>query len=284
MAFRAIPAAQSVSGRFAEALTLTGNGTSGNFLIYSNLTELMAASAPAGYTVSMWVRTTSSTIQSYASGLADWGNASTGNRFIFTFGLNNTTQLRAQARWATSGDIYSRTPAATINDGNWRMFTWTFDPASGVLNTYVNGVLLETFTSVAATRQILNSASLIGTLGLKNDTGAFINGSVTFDEIWIFGGALEPSQIQNLYTYNSLTPPVESTPQITGLTVSGTSLLLTATNGTPGNWALLQSQDMLQPITQWPTNRLVTFDANRNLTTNLLDTATNSRMFYLLKR
>jgi hypothetical protein len=45
-------ASSSVSGRYGEGLRFAGN----NFLLFNNLTELMAASGAPSYTVSMWVK------------------------------------------------------------------------------------------------------------------------------------------------------------------------------------------------------------------------------------
>lgn len=282
-----IPSSQSVPGEFGQGLTLTGNGSSGNFLTFPNLTELMAASSPTGYTISLWVKTSSSSISSYASGLADWGNASSGARYTYTFGLYSSTAVRAQARYGTSGsdNIYYQTPTATVSDGQWHMLTWTFDALTGVFDTYEDGSLLGTVTSSAPNLQIQNGSSSVGTLGLKADTAGFINGSITFDEIWVLGGVLDTNQIADLYRYNSLAALPANRPRLTHLTVFGNELFLTATNGVAGSqWTLLQSTQLALPLSQWQTNRIVNFDANGNLSTNILATVTNAQTFYILKQ
>jgi hypothetical protein len=78
-------------------------------------------------------------------------------------------------------------------------------------------------------------------------------------------------------------PP--SSPHITSIQVGGTGgLTLSATNGTPGgSWALLQSTNVALPLSQWQTNRTGTFDGSGNLSTNIVNTATNTRDFYILK-
>ncbi len=74
-------------------------------------------------------------------------------------------------------------------------------------------------------------------------------------------------------------------PQITGIHISGTTVSLTATNGSPNaNWTLLQSTNVALPISQWDSNRTVTFDSSGNLSTNIVGTGTNSRQFYILKQ
>ena len=247
----AIPASQSVAGQFGEGLTLAGTGSAGNFLIYPNLTELMATASPEGYTVSLWLKTTNTTIAGFgASGLGDWGMASSGNRFNYAFGLNNTTSLRAAARFGTGNgtDIYSRVTTATANDGDWHMLTWTFDTTSGVLNVYKNGSQIDTVTSTQSTLQMRDSSSLVGALGLKNDNGTFINGAITFDEIWVFQGVLDTNQIANLYGINALD--------------AGTSLSITAASATPSELGRDQSTLLSVTVTNGTAPYTVTVDAS----------------------
>ena len=77
-------------------------------------------------------------------------------------------------------------------------------------------------------------------------------------------------------------PP--SSPQITSIGLSGTSLSISATNGTAGgSWELLQSTNVALPLTQWQTNLTGNFDGSGNLSTNIVNTATNLQEFYILK-
>jgi len=74
-------------------------------------------------------------------------------------------------------------------------------------------------------------------------------------------------------------------PQLTGIHLNGTTVSLTATNGSPGaNWTLLQSTNLSLPLSQWDSNRIVTFDGSGNLSTNITGTGTNSREFYILQQ
>ena len=89
------------------------------------------------------------------------------------------------------------------------------------------------------------------------------------------------AEIQFFSPNLSLPPPI---PQITGMSLSGNWLSLAATNGTPGgSWALLQSTNLGLPLSQWQTNVTGTFDSSGNLSTNLVNTATNLQQFYILK-
>jgi len=74
-------------------------------------------------------------------------------------------------------------------------------------------------------------------------------------------------------------------PRLASVVVSGRNLLVTATNASANaTWILLQSTNPTQPLSQWSTSRIATFDAAGNLTTNIADAVTNGQMFYLLKQ
>lgn len=78
-------------------------------------------------------------------------------------------------------------------------------------------------------------------------------------------------------------PP--QSPSITEVAVSGSNLLITATNGSSlGTWFLLQSTNLSLPLSQWQTNRTITFNANGNISTNVANLATNNQSFYILKQ
>jgi hypothetical protein len=72
--------------------------------------------------------------------------------------------------------------------------------------------------------------------------------------------------------------------KLTHIVVSGGSLSLSATNGTAGGvWILLQSTNLEVPLAQWRTNLTGNFDGSGNLSTNIVNTATNRQEFYILK-
>ena len=73
-------------------------------------------------------------------------------------------------------------------------------------------------------------------------------------------------------------------PQITGVNLSGTTLSMAAINGAAGgSWTLLQSADVTVPLERWTTLTSGTFDGSGQLFTNLLNVATNSRQFFVLR-
>ena len=77
---------------------------------------------------------------------------------------------------------------------------------------------------------------------------------------------------------------VSGPPAFSGISVSGTSVTLNVTNGTPsGAWTLLQSTNLTLPLSQWETNRTGTYDGSGNMTANLLNMTTNPVGYFLLK-
>jgi hypothetical protein len=74
-------------------------------------------------------------------------------------------------------------------------------------------------------------------------------------------------------------------PRITRISLSGTTLSLSATDGLPGGaWQLLQSTNVALPLSRWQTNRSGAFDSNGSLSTSIVNSATNAQEFYILKQ
>jgi len=73
-------------------------------------------------------------------------------------------------------------------------------------------------------------------------------------------------------------------PRIMDINLSGTSLSISATNGAAdGSWSLLQSTNLMLPLSQWQTNCTGNFDRSGNLSANITNTATNNQEFFILK-
>lgn len=82
----------------------------------------------------------------------------------------------------------------------------------------------------------------------------------------------------------SSTPP--SPPHITGFSLSGTTLTITATNGAlGGQYVLLQTTNLVLPLAQWTPVLTNVFDGsgNLNLSTNVINPASR-QAFYILKQ
>jgi len=211
----------SVAGQFGEALTLTGANTAagggGQFLMFPNLSELMFSAGAPSYTVSYWLKTTTTNQQQFTI-MSDWGDAATNpGRFTYGYGINfasGVAQMRAQSRNNTTGsgngqDIFARVAnTAALNNGSWHMLTWAFDTTTGQLRSYFDSALVDTFQSTASNGfKMVNSSSTVGTFGLKGDSGNFINGSYSLDDAWVFNGAISADEVQQLYQLNAIPEP-----------------------------------------------------------------------------
>jgi hypothetical protein len=72
--------------------------------------------------------------------------------------------------------------------------------------------------------------------------------------------------------------------KFTGIGVSGTTLTFTATGGTPnGSWTLLQSANVVLPLNQWTAVTTGSYDGSGNLSTSLVNVASNTQEFYILR-
>jgi len=211
----AFPAADSVAGKFGEGLRFNGD----NFLVFSNLTELMQSSGNPSYTVSMWVRWLNPTApvgNTCYRTMSDWGNQTPGtpnvnSDHVYGFGPNGATTIRGQTRRPGPGaggvDIYSRNATATVTDGEWHMLTWTFDSTTGELNTYFDGALIDTFTA-SSPFTMADSVSALGTFGIKADDAAapFLEADTQLDEVWVILGVLSADDVAQLHDVNAIIP------------------------------------------------------------------------------
>ena len=218
----AFPGSDSISGSFGQGLMFNGN----NFMMFTNLTEIMASSGAPSYTISYWVNVPASVSTGNGNhqlggatpfeSLADWGNAAatTGkSRYVYCFGAGGTTSEISHARYlngANGTDIYGRTATtSTVNDDNWHMLSWSFDTASGVLKSYFDGVLVDTYTSGSSSFVMADAASVFGTFGVKGDNGYMLPAGYKIDEAWVFTGVLNTNQIASLYSRNNINPAVK---------------------------------------------------------------------------
>ncbi len=144
----------------------------------------------------------------------------------------------------------------------------------------LNGRMFLTQTNAFKSVVINGTPLAPGTYTAATLSGLYTNFPATFPVLY---GAAATSASGAIKVGNVAVP--SSPPNITGIQVSGTGgLTLSATSGTPdGSWVLLQSTNVALPLNQWPTNTTGTFDGSGNLSTNLLNTATNTQNFYILK-
>jgi hypothetical protein len=184
-------------------------------------------------------------------------------------------------------------------------------PVTGAANSisgtssYLSFAVNAAANSWAAVGGVLGSKSVAGVavtatggdssgVFLGNDTSAdncafafgYISGlSGGLDTIsysWTLPGT--PNPTANAFVAAVFAPAVPSSPRFSSISLSGTSLSISATNGRAGGlWILLHSPDLALPLGQWQTNAMGTFDGGGNLSTNITNAATNHQDFYILR-
>ena len=190
---------------------------------------------------------------------------------------------------------------------------WTVDQGAlvgagaGSLGTNSISVGMSGLTAALETLYDLNAPNASLTLGAtgevflhQNDhfASVTINGTPLADGTYTFAqlNAAYPTAFPATWTMQSgstintgsgqivVGSGSPSLPHITQIGLSGTTLSLSAVNGTAGGgWTLLQSANLALPLSQWETNSTGSFDGNGNLSVSLPNVATNAIEFYLLK-
>jgi autotransporter-associated beta strand protein len=213
-----------------------------------------------------------------------------------TFALSSSTSLSASGTGTTVG-----TTAASINGA-----------AGGTVNLGAQPISL-TFTPTAFTGDsthpslyIAQGALTLGgnTITVSNAAGTRLGAGV-YTLIQVAGGSISGAPATAVaVTGTGLAAGTSATlsvsggsvimtvvaapltkPAITGVNVSGTTLTITATNGTAsGNYVLLESTNVGLPTTNWIPVLTNTFDINGNinLSTNIVNPAV-PREFYIIE-
>jgi hypothetical protein len=175
--------------------------------------------------------------------------------------------------------------------------TGTGNGTSAVTNT-VTGVPVNSWAVVSSSLSASNSDTIAltnggGTVATTTDTAdggsgvtmGYVSGLATGTDGFMAAGGVANKMVLVEAIFSppaAIIPP--SSPQIVGISVSGATLSVSATNGAAGgSWTLLQSTVLTLPLSQWQTNCAGAFDGNGNLSTNIVNTATNGQQFYILK-
>ena len=201
----------------------------------------------------------------------------------------NTATVATNATFGGTGTVGG---TVSYQNGSRALFAVTPTAATTYSNstymTFTNAVFMTNVTvSVSLPTKLGNGVYVLAT----NYMGFTTNGSLTFATN---SGTLGTNGVGNVSVAgNNLILTVSGVTggggsgapgNFAGISVSGTGLTVTVTNGTPnGGWTLLESTNLLLPVAQWPTNRTGNYDGSGNLTTNILNEATNPAAFYLLK-
>jgi len=192
---------------------------------------------------------------------------------------------------------------------------WIVDQGAlvGVAGLGTNNIFVGAFNAnYAALEPLYDMESPDATLVLGQNGKVFLHQNLWFGRMMVNGmpvadGVYSAAELNNLYpgsfpalwqqqtgsTFNSIygsikvgsgITPIPTPPNITEISMSGTTLSITAKDGAAGgSWTLLQSTDLALPVSQWSPAASGTFDGGGNLSLNIPNLATNQQCFYLLK-
>lgn len=171
-------------------------------------------------------------------------------------------------------------------------------------NAYLNGTTAMKLDKGNLTNDVLTvngSLTYAGTLSLTNLSGTLANGdSFKLFNAGTYNGnfaSIVPAHPNNDSTLNwntsslnvngtlKVASAVTPVPHITGISLNGATLTITATNGSNGGqFILLQSTNIALPIAQWTPVLTNNFDGsgNLNLSTNVVNAA-KPQTFYILQ-
>ncbi len=222
--------------------------------------------------------------------------------------------------WLTgSGNIFYHDATNGISDLNVTGTTNTFNGqwiidqggllGSGLHSLGTNNIILGANGLVAAFERLYDINNPNGSLVLSSNSVVYLHQNDHFASVIINGTPLADG-IYPFATLNSAYPtnfPATWTPQIGsafntgsgqitgghgvvvsiprfgGIHLSGTTLSLSASNGTAsGPWTLLQCTNVAVPLSLWQTNTMGNFDSSGNLSLSLPNTVTNQQEFYIL--
>jgi|GEM_PF-2244345 len=191
----------------------------------------------------------------------------------FTFnGVDTDVPPVTGAANSTSGTSSFLSFNVTVAAGSWAA-------VGGVLGSTIPAGSAVSGTGGTAVISTTNAAANTAfSFGYISGLGA---GSDTISYSWTLPG--NPNPTANAFVA-AVFAPLLSQPHLTGVNLSGTTLSISASNGTAGgSWILLQSSDLTLPLSQWQTNLTGNFDGNGHMSTNITNTATNHQQFYILK-
>lgn len=254
---------------------------SGNLLVKSGTASLSGASIYTGNTV----------VHSGTLALTGSGSIANSPEIILYDGATFDVSALSTAFTLASGQTLSNsTSTATIN-GSAAAGSGTLSLTynSGTPSLSVANGTLTLSAGTAANINNLGSALPVGTYtiiaaGSAGSVGGTAPSSVTVTGGGVAGG--QPVSLQiNSGALTLVVGSVASSATITGISVNGTTLTITAANGADGGqFVLLESTNLLLPINQWTPVLTNNFNGsgNLNLSTNIIN-SNNPQEFYLLQ-
>lgn len=190
------------------AASFNGNNTSGN-ASYATTDSLLSDIGTGPFTISAWVNI--STVDWGDQVLSDWsGNNS------YIFGISGSGGGLMYALNGTGGNVtgsFGSTDSADLTLNTWHQVTYVFYGADNgtdpTLSYYLDGVDVGDFTLGSGDKWdgVFGGGSATTWIGDKADNQYGFQGEM--DELWVFSGALDSTQINNLMNNNSIAPVPE---------------------------------------------------------------------------
>lgn len=181
-------------GKFGTAFTFNNDATQAGIVDMANAATFAAINTSQAFTVSVWMKWTSSTDNRDSAIFLGNDTATASYLDVGTLGGVNTANL---------GGIYGRTRASAtqellrssaLNDGAWHHVAYTVNAATDITQLYIDGALAGTVTTPVFAFQTFNNLE-VGRLGRSAPTDAYA-GSV--DELKIFDTVLSAGEIAAL--------------------------------------------------------------------------------------
>jgi autotransporter-associated beta strand protein len=212
---------------------------------------------------------------------ADWSSSApmnvAGNFTIQAADTNGTAHNIAFSGVLSGNGGLTKTGAGTVTLSGANTYTNNTVVSSGTLDLLTASLFTNSTVSVS------NGATLkLDFAGVNVVAGLILNGVSKPPGVYNHG--TDPAFLAGSGSVQIIAIGPKPIPVITHIGVSGTTLTLTGTNGAPsGPFVLLQSTNILTPLTNWTPAVSNSFDAggNLNLSTNIVNPA-NPRVFYIL--
>ncbi len=199
-------------GKFNNAVSLDG----GSWVEATNAT--FSSITASDWSIAAWVTTNAAYNDSVVIGEFSGANgADPGSRWRpmnpYKDGGNvhafSTFRNAASVGFPFGQDVVvSDVPNAIANDGTtWTHWAVTWDRASKILRSYINGTQVDVQTSGLASVDLMpfGPTLQIGRKGLSTNVSNFWSGKI--DEIWVFDQVLDTTAITNLINVNSIPEP-----------------------------------------------------------------------------
>ena len=216
--------------------------------------------------------------------------SSTPNIIVFGGATFDVSGLSSSFTLGSSQTLSNSTSTAVLNgsaDASVGTVSLAYTSGTPSLNVASGTLTLTSGTTFKVNNT--GSALSVGSYKIISKAGSgSVSGTAPSSVIVGGGGVSGTASLQitsgELYlVVTSVTPP---TPRITSVSLSGTTLTITATNGADnGTYVLLESTNVALPLTNWVPVLTNTFDGsgNLNLSTNIVN-PNNSQQFYILSQ